>query len=377
VIARRTSAAGAPISERDLNRATLARQHLLERSTLSPLAMTEHLVGWQAQTAQSWYVGFWCRIEGVRPQTVSELLERRELVRIALMRSTIHLVTAQDALALRPLLQPILDRTVQGTFGKHLTGLDRRAVGTAGRQLLEQRPMLFSELGRALAQLWPDRDPASLAQSVRATEALVQVTPRGLWGHSGAAAHTTVQAWLGRELDDGGSLDDLVLRYLAAFGPASVKDVQQWSGLTRLAEVVARLRPELVTFVGQNGRELLDLPDAPRPSADVEAPVRYLYDYDNLLLSHADRSRFFMQRYGRQVYPDNVQPRIILIDGATDASWLVERSKATADAAVVTVRPFRRLTKSERAAVIAEGVELARWLEPAARTHDVRIGPPT
>ena len=134
------------------------------------------------------------------------------------------------------------------------------------------------------------------------------------------------------------------------------------------------MRPSLVPFVAEDGRELFDLPDAPRPAADVEAPVRYLYDYDNLLLSHADRSRFFMRRYGRQVYPDNVQPRIILIDGATDASWLVERSKATSDAALVTVRPFRRLTKAERDAVTAEGVALARWLEPDARAHDVVIG---
>ncbi len=368
------SVAGPPISQRALNRATLARQHLLERSALSPLAMTEHLVGWQAQTARSWYVGFWGRIVGVQPQQVSALLERRELVRIALMRSTIHLVTAQDCISLRPLMQPILDRTVQGAFGKNLVGLDRAAVGVAGRRILDQRPMLFSELGRALAELWPDRDAASLAQSVRASEALVQVTPRGLWGRSGAAAHTSVQAWLGRELDGGGSLDELVLRYLAAYGPASVKDVQQWSGLTRLAQVVQRVRPSLVPFVAEDGRELFDLPDAPRPAADVEAPVRYLYDYDNLLLSHADRSRFFMRRYGRQVYPDNVQPRIILIDGATDASWLVERSKATSDAALVTVRPFRRLTKAERDAVTAEGVALARWLEPDARAHDVVIG---
>ena len=146
--------------------------------------MTEHLVGWQAQTAKSWYVGFWGRIEGVQPPEVSALLERRELVRIALMRSTIHLVTAQDCVALRPLMQPILDRTVQGAFGKNLVGLDRAAVGAAGRRILDQRPMLFSELGRALAELWPDRDAASLAQSVRASEALVQVTPRGC----GAAA---------------------------------------------------------------------------------------------------------------------------------------------------------------------------------------------
>ena len=339
--------------------------------------MTEHLVGWQAQTAQSWYVGFWGRIERVQPPEVSAPLERRELVRIALMRSTIHLVTARDCVLLRPLMQPILDRTMQGAFGKHLVGWIEPRSAAAGRRILERQPMPFGELGRALAELWPDRDPASLAQSVRASEALVQVTPRGLWGRSGVAAHTTARAWLGRELDGGGSLDELVLRYLAAYGPASTKDVQQWSGLTRLAQVVRRLRPPLMSFAAQDGRELFDLPDAPRPSADADAPVRYLYDYDNLLLSHADRSRFFVERYARQVFPDNVQPRIVLIDGAADASWLIQRSKTTSDAAVVIVRPFRRLTRQEKDALTAEGVELAQWLEPGARTHDVSIGPPS
>ena len=365
---------GPPVSNRALGRATLARQHLLERSTLSPLEMTRHLVGWQSQTPQSWYVGFWDRIDGVQPAEVSDLLERRALVRIGLMRNTIHLVTAEDCLSLRSLMQQVIERNVHGAFGKHVDGLDRREIAAAGRRLLEERPMLYSDLGRELATTWVGRDPASLAQTVRAFEALVQITPRGLWRRSGAALHTSAQSWLGRELDDRITRADLVLRYLAAFGPASVKDVQTWSGLTKLAAVVDELRPQLVTFTAKDGRELFDLPDAPRPSEDVEAPVRYLYDFDNLLLSHADRRRVGTERYARQAYPDNVQPRIVLVDGLTDASWLLDRTK---DAVVVSVRPFRRFTKAEKDAITEEGIRLGRWLEPDASAHDVVIGAPT
>ncbi|MGH8940970.1 MAG: winged helix DNA-binding domain-containing protein, partial [Actinomycetes bacterium] len=280
------------LTRRALGRATLARQHLLERTDRDVAALVEHLVGLQAQTPHTWYVGLWGRIAGFRPEHASDLLEDRSLVRTALMRSTIHLVTARDALGLRPLVAPVIERSTKGSFGRHWVGLDRDLVGAAGREILEQEPVLFSELGRRLAARFPGRDPAALAQSVRSSEPLVQVTPRGLWGRSGAAAHTTTGAWLGDVAVHPITVDEMVLRYLGAFGPATVKDAQTWCGLTRLAEVLDRLRPGLMTVADEDGRELFDLPDAPRPDPETPAPPRLLYDYDNLLLSHADRSRF-------------------------------------------------------------------------------------
>jgi hypothetical protein len=170
-------------------------------------------------------------------------------------------------------------------------------VAAAARALVEEQPRTLSTLARLLDERFPGRDAFALGQAIRAWVPLVQVPPRGVWGKSGCAAHTSVEGWLGRVPSLGFSLEDLILRYLAAFGPGTVKDVQTWSGLTRLREVIERLRPRLVTFRDEHGAELFDLPDAPRPDPDTPAPPRFLYDYDNLLLSHADRSRVITDGY--------------------------------------------------------------------------------
>ena len=372
---RRGDAAAPLLGQRAIGRATLARQLLLERVEMGVTDVLEHLVGLQAQTPHTWYVGLWCRLASFRPEEAARLLEDRSVVRIALMRSTIHLVTARDCLAVRPLVGPVLERSMSGNFGKHLVGLDRAELAAAGRELLEQEPRMFSELGRALAEQWPDRDPASLAQAIRASEALVQVTPRGVWGRSGKAAHTTAESWLGRPQSHDLTVDDLVRRYLAAFGPASVKDAQVWSGLTRLAEVFDRLRPDLMTFRDEAGRELFDLPDAPRPDADTPAPVRLLYDYDNLLLSHDDRSRVVTDAYRQASFDINgPMPRLVLVDGLTGGTWT---SAVEGDTATVTLRPFGRWSKKVTTEVTAEAAALAGFLAPEATYEDVRVVAPT
>jgi hypothetical protein len=366
--------AGRRIDRRSLGRATLARQLLLERASVPVVGAVEHLVGLQAQTAQTWYVGLWGRLAGFRAEELSDLLDQRRVVRLALMRSTIHLVSARDCVVLRPLFGPVLERSMHGNFGKHLVGLDREEVSAAARAALVERPRIASELGRVLAQRWPDRDPASLAQAVRASEALVQVTPRGLWGRSGPAAHTTAEHWLGVELGPALPVDDLVLRYLGAFGPASAKDAQTWSGLSRLGEVFDRLRPRLLAYAGEDGRELFDLPDAPRPAPDVPAPVRFLYDYDNLLLSHADRRRVITEGYFAQEFRiDGPMPRVVLVDGVTAGTWTVHRERRTT---TLSVQPFGPLSAAEADDVTAEAAGLARFLAPED-AHDVRLLAPS
>jgi len=363
------------VSRRALNRATLDRQFLLRRSTMGPVELVEHLVGLQAQTPHTWYVGFWSRLVECSPQAVAELVTGRRLVRIAVMRSTIHLVTAADALALRPLLQPVSERGLSSNFGKHLVGLDREELIAAGRAALDRQPMTFSELGRALGERWPDRDQPSLAQAIRAWVPLVQVPPRGVWGASGLARHAPLDTFVGQPVRSDYPVDEMVLRYLAAFGPASVKDVQTWSGLTRLREVADRLRPGLVTFRDEQGVELLDLPDAPRPPADTVAPARYLYDFDNLLLSHADRSRVITDGYLRQDFDVNgPMPRVVLLDGFTAATWTMttEKGKAT-----LTVHPFARLSTRDKSALTEEGASLLSFVAGKAATHDIQFARPT
>jgi hypothetical protein len=348
------------LSLRALNRATLARQLLLERSALEPVAALEHLVGLQSQTPQTWYTGLWSRLADFDAAAFGALLESREVVRMALMRSTIHLVSASDSLFLRPLVQPVTERGARAAYGKRWVDLDLQEVGAVARALLEPAPLSFAELGAALRERWPDRDGAALAQAARTVLALVQTPPRGVWGKSGLAKHSPAESWLGRPLESAPSIETMVLRYLGAFGPASVRDVQAWSGLTRLSEVVERLRSGLLVFRDENGRELFDLPDAPRPSEETPAPVRFLYDFDNLLLSHADRARVisFDPVAGGGIRNGQL-PNYALVDGFVRASWRLGLTRALA---TLTIAPVDRLRAAEVTALRREGSALLGFL---------------
>ncbi len=373
----RTATASTPVlGQRALNRALLDRQLLLARSAVPVAGAVEHLVGLQAQAPWSPYYSLWARLEGFDPHELGGLLTDRKVVRIVLMRGTVHLVTADDCRWLRPLHADLLVRgRMTSAWRAGIDGLDVDAVVAAGRALVEEEPLTFRDLGRRLAERWPDRDPATLAQVIRAHVPLVQVPPRAVWGRSGQVVVTTAERWLGRELDPGGAagagLDELVLRYLAAFGPASVMDVQTWSGLTRLREVADRLGDRVRRFRTDEGRELLDLPDAPRPDPDVPAPVRFLPDYDNVLRSHADRSRIISDAARQRLTTRNgVVPGGVLVDGQVAAVWSLERSAAVAS---VVVTPLRRLARAEHDAVEAEALALAAFAAPEAGRHEVHV----
>ena len=346
-----------PISRRALNRALLARQLLLQRAQLSAEQAIEHLVGMQAQAPNPPYVGLWSRLAGFEFDELAQLVRDRRVTRLALMRSTIHLVTASDAHRLRAVLQPMLEQRFRSSaHAKLLDGLELGPVVAAGRAAVEAQPRTFGELGALLARRWPERDPSALGQLVRSHVALVQVPPRGIWGESGPARHTTAEAWLGAATGSVCSPEDLVMRYLASYGPASVADIQTWSGLTRLREIVERIASRLITFRDESGRELFDLPDAPRPDAATPAPVRFLPEFDNILLSHADRNRIIEDDDRKHLYTVNgILPGIVLVDGVVRALWKLSR---TGRVSTLTVRPISRLSKRDSAAVLAEGRRL-------------------
>ena len=371
------------LTRRALNRALLERQHLLRRAPVTAptgtdrggqvTALVEHLVGMQAQAPFPPYFGLLSRLEDFRAADLADLLVSRDVVRIGLMRGTIHLVSARDCLTLRPLVQPVLDRALSTTFGRQLAGADVRAVASAGRELVEERPLTFAELGGLLAGPWPDHPPAALAQAVRALVPLVQVPPRAVWGKAGQARHTSAESWLGRPLDVDPSLESLVERYLAAFGPAAVADVQAWSGLTRLREVTDRMGPGLRVFRDEDGRELLDLPDAPRPSPDTPAPVRLVAEYDNLILSHADRTRIMSETQRKRLFsvPNGVFPGTVLVDGFVAGMWRVSRSRT---AATLTVELFDEpVSGPDRDALTSEAGRVLAFAAPQAGPHEVRF----
>jgi hypothetical protein len=299
----------------------------------------------------------------------------RAVVRMALMRGTIHLVTARDAWGLRPLMQPLLDRVHRSQFRGRLDGVDLEAVVEMGRAFVEVEPRTFKALGDHLLGRWPGRDRAGLEQAVRAGVPLVQVPPRGLWGRSGPVAHTSIERWLGRPPVDPLTVDTMVLRYLGAFGPATVMDAQAWCGLTKLSQVFERLRPQLRTFRDEKGRELFDLPDAPRPDPETPAPPRFLYDFENLLLSYADRSRAIAPELIQRGLATRTQESIntFTVDGFVAGSWGIRREGRTAS---LVITPIGRLAKRDMTALAGEGEALLGFSAADATDHAIRFASP-
>ncbi|RAG81994.1 winged helix DNA-binding domain-containing protein [Streptacidiphilus pinicola] len=368
------------LDDRALSRALMARQVLLARERRAPLELVRHLVGMQSQIPQNPYTALWSRADGFDAASASALLAARETVRLSTLRGTIHLHDVEDALLLRAFCQRVHEATPFGeqvVFRKQLAGIEPEQLWEAGRTLLEETPRTPAALGKVLAERYPGYEPSALSTAVRYKLSLVQVTPRGEWGRSQAATLTTVEAWLGRpqRVPDAAAVEALVLRYLAAFGPASVADMQHWCGVTRLAEVFERLRPRLAVFAdATTGRELFDLPDAPRPDPDTPAPPRFLPDYDNVLIGHENRARVLDEEARVRLFANNNGYRpALLLDGRVGGTWSFARPGRKGEPAVLDVELFGPRSAAERAAIEAEAADLLTFLAPQASTGDVRL----
>jgi hypothetical protein len=358
------------LSGRALNRATLARQMLLRREEMPVLAVIERLIGLQAQLPNPPYIGLWSRLAEFEKDDLTRLIERRRVVRSTMMRVTQHLVTARDYLWLRPALQPVIDRFWRSSYGKRIPGLDHDALLAAARTLLAEEPRTITEMRTLLAERWPRHDADAMAYTIQFRLALVHVPPRGTWGRGGAVPATLAEAWLGKPLADAASPDKLVARYLAAFGPATIMDAQEWSGLTKLRDAFERLRPTLRTFRDEQGRELFDLPDAPRPDPDTPAPPRLLPEYDNLLLAHADRSRVITDDERKAIWTKNGLLASALVDGRAAATWKIVRERS---GATLVIDPLKRIARADRAALAEEAERLLGFSDPDAPSRDVRF----
>jgi hypothetical protein len=358
------------LGRRALNRALLARQMLLRPVKLSAAAAIERLVGMQAQAPNLPYVGLWARLQDFRHEELSDLVRSRRAVRTSLMRNTIHLVTTEDALRLKPLFQPLHERGFfRGSpWGRDLKSMNPDALLEAGREIMGgDQPRTIAELARLLAPRFPDHDALSLAYGVRYLLPMVFATPRGIWQAGGPVTLTTVEAWLGRSAGPAIAPEELVLRYLAAFGPASAADVRAWSGLA-MRPAFEKLRPRLATFRDEYGRELFDLSKAPRPAADTAAPVRFLPDYDNILLAHADRTRIMAPGQHLGLFSSNgIMKGSVLVDGFVRAGWKPERGDGVT---ALVVTPFEEpIRRQDRAPVTKEGLRLLAFLAPGEKHH--------
>ena len=359
---------------RQINRATLARQMLLGRERVAPLRAIERLVAMQAQWPRPPYLGLWSRVEGFARADLTTLLERRKVVRATFLRGTLHLASTKDFLALRPALQPVLDAGVQAILQARQTRLDLADVIARARAILAKGPRHFEELRALLARNDPKGDERAMGYAVRMMLPLVQVPvgEEAPWAFPAQSRFALAEAWLGRALPRPTSPrpDALVRRYLAAYGPSSVADIQAWCGLPALRETVDRLRPRLRAFRDEGGRELFDLPEASRPDAATPAPVRLVPEYDNLITTRADE-RFVARRDRPRVFLSALRiAATVLVDGFVAGTWKLDRKKG---AATVAIAPFAPFSPRIRKEVTAEAEALARFAEPDARDFAVRI----
>jgi hypothetical protein len=355
------------VTRKELNRATLARQLLLARAPATPVKAVERLAGLQAQEPRPPFIGLWTRLEGFAREDLRAALQAGDLVRAMAMRATLHLMSARDFAALRMSLQPVMTRAMRGALRGRDQGLDLDRVLPAARALLEEEPRDFNTLRALLSARFPEVNHRALGYAVRTQIPLVMVPTGDRWAFP-AAARFALPGF--RVADDGGP-EPLVLRYLAAFGPATAADVQTWSGLQGVKAVLEALRERLVVVKDDGGHELFDLPDAPRPGADAEAPPRFLPDFDNLMLAYADRTRVIADEHRGEVVTKNLRVRATFLwDGFVAGTWTIERK---GKAATLRLAPFARLSKRAAAALTEEGEALLRFAEDDAASLDVKL----
>jgi hypothetical protein len=359
------------LSLRELNRTNLARQHLLERTNVGLGDVVGRLVALQAQLAQAPYVGLWTRLADFARDDLAAEIERKHIVKATFLRGTLHLLTAEDYLRFRPTLQPVLTSALEEIVKQRGAVVDVPRLVDAAREFIRKQPRSFAEITTLLTGLVPDGDPGAMRYAVRTHLPMVQVPVQKRWSFPGNPQFTLAEGWLGTTLPIAERLPDLVKRYLAAFGPATVKDIETWSYLSDLQPVVEELRSELVVYRAEHSRrsELFDLPDLPITPSDVDAPVRFLPEFDNLLLAHQDRTRVVPKAHRSRVYLPGLRvAATILVDGFAGGAWTTERVKQTAR---LVISPCEALSKPLRAELTEEGERLLRFIEPDTTAYEV------
>lgn len=359
------------LTQRALNRALLARQLLLQRQRMTPVAAVERLAGLQAQVPRPPFIALWTRLEAFERKQLIDRLHDRSIVRATTMRATIHMMSAADYRAFRGVLHPMLVRGPEMVLRDHVKKLDVAAIAKAGRAFFK-KASTFDALREHLAQKGPKVDARAPAYIVRMHVPLVQIPTDDPWGYPSSAAFGLADDWLGAPVSvEPRPAHDLVRRYLAAFGPATPADAQNWSGLQGLRPVFEELREELVTFRDERKRELFDLPGAPRPDPDTPAPVRFLADFDSAILGHQDRSRIIADEHRSKVSTKNLQIlATFLSDGRVAGLWKIEKKRKCA---TLVIQPFARLPKTVRTELESEGEALLRFVEPDAAEHQIRF----
>lgn len=360
------------LTNRQLNRATLARHMLLERSDTHIVEAVRFLGGLQAQQSNDPYIALWSRLNGFRHEDLTGLIVDRTLARATTMRGTLHLHTADDLIGFRALVTNFLKAMWKSNFLKRFGQEDQKKAIRAGVKLLDAKaPMTSGALGKALHEMFPTAEPLALSILLQVNETLIQVPPTRLWGNGSAPLLTRVENWLPPPHERPLSRVELVRRYLRGFGPASINDMQVWCRLTKLSAEFETLKDELVTFESEDGRVLYDFADAPRPDADTPAPVRFLPLYDNVYLGYDNRRRLLDEADMKRINILAEFKPAVLVDGVVSAGWSVESKKG---AARLRIEPYRKLRKRDMRDLEKEGLAFLRFMQADARSYDVEVG---
>lgn len=334
-------------TNRQLNRTLWLRQHLASPSTLTAEQMVEHLIGLQAQENLPPYLSLSARIKDFDPLELSDAIADRRIVRFLTMRGTVHALTPDDALALRPWVQPMLDRISKGNQisrpAAHITSMELYDVVAP---LLKGGPTAIAKIGEELSERFPAVDPAALRNSARERVPMLQVPPRGLWKQSGGVVYQLATTWLGRPHTDL-DLPGLVRRYLRAYGPATAADMTKWSTVTRLGPIFKQL-DDLELHRGPEGQVLYDVQGAPVADESMELPTRLLGNYDNVWLSHANRQRIVSDELGKDwLGPNGAAGSALFVDGFLAGWWRLDDGD-------FTVWGNRSFTKREQSGLDSE-----------------------
>ena len=350
------------LSTRTLNRTLLARQMLLERVDMPVVAAVEHLGGLQAQAPIPPYLALWARLAPYEVDALSKLILDRSLVRMTLWRGTLHLISADDVFLMRTALQPELDKWAKTAMPPATrVEIDLGELARITREFVDSEPRTVAEIGAHLERHFPLAKARELSTQAQMLVPMVQVPPRGIWGVGGVPQNLAMATWLGRDLPEEAAVPELITRYLRAFGPATLADVQAWSKLTGLKAHAAGL--DLVEHRNSDGKVLLDVPDGVIVPEDVPAPARLLPSFDNVLLGHADRRRIMSEdaraRWG--AVRNGVFPPTFLVDGFVHGTWNVVETK---DTATLTVQPYFPTSEEDLADVTREAEALLEVMAP-------------
>lgn len=349
------------LSLRELNRTLLVRQMLARRAAMTPLELVRHLVAVQGQEPNWPYVGLWARLTDFAHDDLAALLRERKLVRSAMIRRTVHLADVHDFRWLRPTVRPVVHAALQAPYYQdEIEGIDLDELAAAGRESLSGRILSRTDLGNLLAERFPDRHPRRLAESVELLVPIVHSPVTGAWGKWRNRSVTVALAdeWIGAPMETTPQAQTLILRYLAAFGPATVADMQAWAGVTRLAEVVDEMRTRLRVFTDDQHRVLFDLPDAPLADPNLPVPVRFLPAFDNALLGHKDRRRIISDEDRQRIAKEASQGvPMYLVDGFVHGRWSLDDS-------TIRVTPWHPLSVTDEGAVRAEAERLLAFVVP-------------